>query len=125
MACFALLFEDSDRWKIIATEEESKNLARITRNVGIKHLKILEGNIKKIAFTHKGYPVGTTAVFVLFKAEMVLQDQKETKAKKDTEESKALGALQATQWRVPRGPQEVRCLFDGDVVYAHLAQAQN
>lgn len=31
------------------------------------------------------------------RAEMVLQDRKETKAKKDTEESKALGALQATQ----------------------------
>lgn len=46
--------------------------------------------------TLKGCPVATTAGFVLFKAEMVLQDQKGTKAKRDTEANKALRGPQAT-----------------------------
>lgn len=47
-------------------------------------------------FDTQGCPVATTAGFVLFKAEMVLQDQKGTKAKRDTEENKALRGPQAT-----------------------------
>ena len=58
--------------------------------------ELLERNTKEIVLTLKGCPVATTAGFVLFKAEMVLQDQKGTKAKRDTEENKALRGPQAT-----------------------------
>lgn len=74
----------------------------------------------------------TLESFVLFKAEMVLQAQKENKDIKVTEENQAPRDHQGTQWFVTiirlkhkgttKRPLEVACLYAGGVQFVLIAE---